>query len=90
MAFTVAGLRVRLVKELQDDKAKFLHWGSVQMAALGGVIVAGIPVLADHFATDIAPALLQYLPSGKQSLIGVINALLFILARVVKVEKVQQ
>jgi hypothetical protein len=87
MAIDLGALRVRLVTELQGDWKKALHWGSVQFASAMVVVSAGLPVLADHFAPDIAPWLLQFLPKGQEGLIGVISSALFILARVVKFEK---
>lgn len=77
------------MKPILVDKWTRLHrlW-SVRVGALGIVVMAGLPELANQYFPNIAPALLHWFPNHGQEWVPIAGAVLAIAARVVSQEAI--
>ena len=72
-----------MIKELFVADLKTIRsWWSVRIGALGVILLAAIPAIADQFP-NVAPSLLAFFPKHGQQWVPIVGALLAVAARVV-------
>lgn len=83
-----------MIKEYFIADMKVIRsWWSVRIGAVGIILMAGVPALADQYFPNIAPALLHWFPNHGQQWVPIGGAVLAVLARIVSqqalIERIQ-
>lgn len=69
-------------KVFADRWAVMHRWWSVRIGALGVIVMAGVPALADQYP-NLAPSLLAFFPKHGQQWVPIAGVVLTVVARII-------